>query len=335
MDESLFNINLNDVRHDIHVGLVECNKRGLIHSAKWLAELKHGLEPAPNTSSVATTSKSTITPAEDSFVSRDIYTKGIAESERDDYDLAKTYFDIREYDRSAYFTRQCESPVPAFLHLYATYMSKEKKRLDNMTDSSNLTESGQSKDLTDLLAKFKRLHTHRKLDAYGLYLYGVVLKKLDLKDTAVPIFLESVHAAPTLWSAWLELAPLITNREQLMSMNLPNHWIKPIFLAHTHIELFLNDKGLKMFEEVQKAGFKKCSYITAQTAIAYHNKRSEYSEIPARARSNKLFECFDQSILQLFQMLKRPSKYSSICRRLILIVWTIWIHFRICCLLRK
>lgn len=282
MNEPPFNINLNEVRNDIHIGLIECNKRGLIYSAKWLAELKYGLDSAAsNVTSIASTSKSTITPAEDTYILRspDIYTKGITESEHDEYDLAKTYFDLREYDRAAYFTRNSESPVPAFLHLYATYMSKEKKRLDNMTDSSNLTESGQAKDLADLLATFKKLHIRRKLDAYSLYLYGVVLKKLDLKEMAVPIFLESVHAAPTLWSAWLEMAPLITNREQLMSMNLPNHWIKQIFIAHTHIELFLNDKGLKLFEELQMAGFKKCSYITAQTAIAYHNKRSKCSVI--------------------------------------------------------
>lgn len=300
MGEQIFNMNLNEVRHDIHVGLIECNKRGLIYSAKWLAELKHGLDSSTSnfTSTVTTASKSTITPVDDTYIAKsfDIYTKGVAESERDDYDLAKTYFDVREYDRAAYFTRKCESPVPAFLHLYATYMAKEKKHLDNMTDSTNLTESSQAKGLADLLATFKSLHAQRKLDAYGLYLYGVVLKKLDLKDMAVPVFLESVHAVPTLWSSWLELAPLIVNKEQLMSLNLPNHWMKPIFIAHAHIELFLNDKGLKMFEELQMAGFKKCTYITAQTAIAYHNKRSNFCymiSFSGRARfSDKTYYVF-------------------------------------------
>lgn len=296
MDEPLFNINLNEVRNDIQIGLIECNKRGLIYSAKWLAELRFGLDSTPNTTSISSTSKSTVTPAEESFILRspDIYTKGIAECERDEYDLAKTYFDLREYDRAAYFTRKCESPVPAFLHLYATYMSKEKKRLDNMTDSANLTESGQTKDLVDLLETLKKLYENQKLDAYSLYLYGVVLKRLDLNEMAIPIFLESVNLAPTLWSAWLEMAPLVANREQLMSMNLPNHWIKQIFIAHTHIELFLNEKGLKMFEDLIAAGFKKCSYITSQIAIAYHNKRSiyNYSNVIMTILLNILLLCF-------------------------------------------
>lgn len=232
-----------------------------------LAELKFGLvdsvTSASASSSTATTTSSVVevTP--------------IAPGELDAYDMAKSYFDVREYDRAAYFLRTAESPVPHFLHFYSTYMAKEKRRLDNMTDQANLVESGQLKDLADLLATLKALHAQRKLDAYTLYLYGVVLKKLELKDLAITVLVESVHAAPTLWSSWLELSPLITHKEQLAGLNLPNHWMKSFFLAHTHIELFLNDEGLEMFEDLQKAGFVKCTYITAQIAIAYHNKRSE------------------------------------------------------------
>lgn len=235
-----------------------------------LAELKHGLVIPAAEATAAFTSSSTAAKSATS-----IELTPIADGELDDYDLAKQYFDVREYDRAAYFVRNAESPVPKFLHLYSTYMAKEKRRLDNMTDTANLTENGQLKDLADLLATLKALHGQRKLDAYCLYLYGAVLKKLDLKDLAIPVLVESINGAPMLWSSWIELAPLITHKEQLMGLSLPNHWMKSIFIAHSHIELFLNDEGLNMFQDLQKAGFPNCTYITAQIAIAYHNKRSE------------------------------------------------------------
>lgn len=256
MSSNLFNASLADVNRDISLGLIECTRRGLMHSSKFLAELKHGLQmPA-------------------SFKPVPQQPTAIPDAEVDNYDLARSYYDLREYDRAAYFVRNCESPVPRFLHLYSTYMAKEKRRLDNMTDMANLAESEQFKDLTDLLATLKSLHAQRKLDGYCLYLYGIVLKKLDLKDLAVPVLVESLHAAPLLWSSWLELMPLIANKEQLVTLNLPNHWMKTVFVAHAHIELFLNDEGLGLLEQLQNTGFKHCTNITAQIAIAYHNKRS-------------------------------------------------------------
>lgn len=266
MSNLLYDSSLADIKRDITLGLAECSRRGLAHSVKWLAELQYGLViPADLQQTVAA---ATASPTVGEPIS-------IAECEQSDYDLAKSYFDLHEYDRAAYFVRNAESPIPKFLHLYGTYMAKEKRRLDNLTDTVNLTESSQLKDLADLLATLKADHAQRRLDGYCLYLYGVVLKKLDLKDMAIPVLVESVHAAPTLWSSWVELAPLITHKEQLMALNLPNHWVKTFFLAHTQIELFLNDEGLEMFEQLQEAGFRKCTYITAQIAIAYHNKRSE------------------------------------------------------------
>lgn len=261
MDE-IESINLSVVKRDIYRGIAECSKRGLIHSAKWLAGMNHGLE---------TTEK--VSP---SLCFQDT-TFGIADNEFDDYMLAKTFFDVQEYDRSAYFTQNCTSAVPKFLHLYATYMSKEKKRLDNLTDTSHMNQSGCIKELGELLSILKAKYSQESMDAYLLYLYGVVLKKLDLNDLAITVLLESVRAEPVLWSSWVELVPLISDREKLANLpNLPNHWMKHIFIAHAYIDLFLNDEGLKIYDWLQKAGFRKNVYIQSQIAIAHHNNRSEY-----------------------------------------------------------
>lgn len=172
-------------------------------------------------------------------------------------------------------------------------MAKEKKRLDNSPDSTTLSGNGQLKDLSELMSVLNEEYNHKKLDGYGMYLYGVILKKLDLTQLAVTVFLECVHLVPTLWSAWIELAPLIQDVDQLRGLSLPKHWIKPFFigelttssasypttnlrfvyLGHALIEIFVNESGISLFEEIQAAGFSKCLYTTSQIAIAHHNKR--------------------------------------------------------------
>lgn len=284
MSGPLFNVPLWQIRHDIQLTHIECRKRGLAHTAAWLAELKIGLDPTmvsnsqntPSTSTdavAATASAATADALTDAM--KQCYVDGIAEKERDVYDLARTYFDLREYDRAAHIIRNAQSPVPRFLHFYSMYMSKEKKRLDNMTDKANLTESGHCRDLSDLMVTLRNLYSKRKLDGYCLYLYGIVLKKLDLKDLAATVLIESINAVPTLWCSYLELIPLLSDKDEIYSVNIPNHWMKGIFLAHAHVELLLSDKGIKLYNELQRAGFKNSTYMVAQIGKAFHNKRSK------------------------------------------------------------
>ena len=60
---------------------------------------------------------------------------------------------------------------------------------------------------------------------------------------------------------------------QLRSLNLPNHWMKHFFVAHTYLEQQLNDEALQIYTELQNSGFSESTYLLAQTAIAHHNKR--------------------------------------------------------------
>lgn len=135
MGAPLFNVSLSQIRRDIQLTQIECRKRGLTHTAVWLAELKIGLDPTMLTAANALDcdSKDTLIDA-----MKNCSIEGISEKERDVYDLARSYFDLREYDRAAHIIRNTQSPVPKFLYFYSMYMSKEKKRLDNMTDKANL-----------------------------------------------------------------------------------------------------------------------------------------------------------------------------------------------------
>lgn len=131
-------IDLDQVRKDILNGIRECSSRGLMQTTKWLAELnfalkdhKINIEEPPGG-----------------------YDDGIIAEEKESYLLAKSYFDSQEYNRAAHFLENCTSQKCIFLHRYSQYMSSEKKRLDNASDSgTENTESNQV--LLDLLSFFK------------------------------------------------------------------------------------------------------------------------------------------------------------------------------------
>jgi anaphase-promoting complex subunit 8 len=118
--------------------------------------------------------------------------------------VKKAYFDLKEYDRSAFFTKDAKSPRVIFMHFYSKYLAGEKKRVDSETDVIVSTEANLQylKDLrADLQKHYEGSDT---IDGYILYLYGVVLKKLGLNQDAKNMLLESVRKEPCLWSAWQE-----------------------------------------------------------------------------------------------------------------------------------
>lgn len=64
----------------------------------------------------------------------------------------------------------------------------------------------------ELSAKYYK----KQLDAFGLYVYAIVLNKLKLTDEAINILIECIKKRPTMWCAWTELAGLIKSIETVM-----------------------------------------------------------------------------------------------------------------------
>lgn len=127
------------------------------------------------------------------------------------------------------------------------------------------------------LTRYFTLQANRNnLDGYLLYLEGVVLKKLDLRTQAVTVLQASVTAAPTLWAAWVELAGLANEYEALDSLQLPKHWMMYFFAAHAFVELKLSEQALEAYMVLVGAGFEKSTYVTAQLAIAHHDRRGNF-----------------------------------------------------------
>ncbi|GAB6022910.1 Anaphase-promoting complex subunit 23, variant 2 [Chamberlinius hualienensis] len=238
----------------------ECTHRGLEFSGKWADELKFSLSHIEVNSIDAL--KLDESPE---FI-----------KELDKYDLAKRYFNLREYDRAAYFTERSTSNRNKFIHWYSKYLSGEKKKIDDVVDSivfSVPNDVIKNQALKALREDLHKEYVQDQLDGFSLFLYGVVLKKLDLKSQALDILQKAIHKEPLLWGAWLELATLIVDKDTLHSLALPDVWVKQFFLAHAYVELQLNEEALQIYNALRDYGFSNCTYIMAQIAIAFHNMR--------------------------------------------------------------
>ncbi|XP_012266699.1 cell division cycle protein 23 homolog [Athalia rosae] len=266
MEDTIPKFDLKEIKCDLLKAMKECSQRGLTHSTKWLAELNVSLIDVK---------------LEGHDVTVDVSFTDTSEDE-DLYLLAKSYFDNKEYDRASYFTARCKTPKARFLHLYSRYLSGEKKKIDDMTDLP--PNPLDNENLKQLCADLRNYHLAGNLDGFGLYLFGVVLKKLHLEREAIDVFVDSVRKQPMHWGAWLELVALVTDREKLENLSLPNHWMKKFFLAHLYLELQLIDEGMAVYCELQSMGFEKNGYVLAQMAIAVHYKRDVDASIEAFKR---------------------------------------------------
>ncbi|KAF5303006.1 hypothetical protein FQR65_LT08335 [Abscondita terminalis] len=244
-------LDLIKVKKDLIIGIKECSQRGLYHSAKWLSEINFSIA--------------------DIKVQPEIDNSEIADTES--YLLAKSYFDLKEYDRCAFFTENSTEPKSRFLFLYSQYLSIEKKKLDNMTDNNCPPDPTKNNALRQLCSVLKEDYFLHKLDGYCLYLYGVVLKKLDLNSLAMDIFVDAINSQPLHWGAWQELALLVPDKNTLLSLRLPEHWMKSFCLAHVYLEQLNSEDALDIYYDLHGQGFDKSTYIMAQMAIAYHNRR--------------------------------------------------------------
>lgn len=257
MEATDYKLDLKCMKQDLLRGINECSQRGLLHSVKWLAELNHALSHVK------------LTPEETPIFKHDL------EDELESYLLAKSYFDLKEYDRAAFFVSQCHKPKARFLYFYASYMSIEKRKLDNMTDANCPPDPAKNDELNDLCTEFKNDFYEDKLDAYCMYLYGVILKKLDLNSLAVDAYLKAVKEEPILWCAWYELGKLMPDKNKIFSIQLPDHWIKLFFLAHTYLEQLNNDEAIQIYTNLSSQGLENSTYIMSQLALGHHNRRGK------------------------------------------------------------
>ncbi|KAF9313690.1 anaphase-promoting complex component apc8 [Podila horticola] len=210
---------------EIHGALREavqaCNERGLYFAARWAAEALNGLPRLANddpgdvraTRLSATSGQrfvSAWTKALELNANIEVETDRAGEEEYDTYLMAKTFFDIKEFDRTAAALKGCSSA------------------LDNSTTIS--------KEIHGIEEELSEGYRSGTLDAFSKYLYGVVLIKMQQKSQALDVLIDSVNQYPFNWSAWKDLASCLPTPDDTSAVvpRLPVNFMTDFFLSHVN-----------------------------------------------------------------------------------------------------
>ncbi|CAO3572047.1 unnamed protein product [Mortierella alpina] len=286
----------NEARGTLRETIQACNERGLYFAARWAAEALNGL-PTPEYDLQTTRSQA----AKPSDGQR--YTSPYAEElcldlcseptnvplpEHDTYLMAKTFFDLKEFDRCASVLSGCTSSKSRFLRLYSKYLVGEKRREQDTREVLGPLDNGMAvnREIQEIDSELTECYNAGTLDSFCKYLYGTVLIKRQRKSLAVKVLVESVNQYPYNWSAWLDLGSCLPSYAAVMKMKpeLPDSFMTTYFLSHVTLEHFNNqhEDGALWLEELMEA-FPKSAYVKCERALALYHAR----DFPEAA---KLFE---------------------------------------------
>jgi len=175
--------------HELRVALRqavrELSERGLRVSAKWAAEQLFGLSTgAPSDREMG----------EASDAMEDTLPVPPSPDEEDRVLLAKTYFDVNEFRRAAHVLRDARGACGRFLRWYSLYLAGERRQAEETAEerggaggagaagllSKSRASNGQLPALnTELQAEADA----GRLDGYGYYIHGIVLREMQQVHT--------------------------------------------------------------------------------------------------------------------------------------------------------
>lgn len=197
--------------------------------------------------------------------------------------LAKSHLGMREYSRAAHALEHVKDmhkhPTVLFLRLYSLYLAGEKRREEEAMEVQDPFEKSQVRN-TELKAieeQLAALHAGNLLDGLNLYLYGVVLRGLEMKAEARRMLLQSVRTFPCNWSAWLDIVAICSDLNDVTDvrndLDLSDHWMVLFFQAALHLEMQRNEDAEELYVRV-RGNFPGSSYILSQIATCQYNMRN-------------------------------------------------------------
>jgi anaphase-promoting complex subunit 8 len=325
---------VEEVRQSLRGASIELSKRGLKLAAKWAAEQLVGL-PTSLSSSAATPSfwytppKDGIPPKVTTAVPWDDHHH---QHQLEDHVIyAQSLFDMGEFDAAAYALSQQPStttesrsmvvgredmgpPLPQlspygiFLRAYALYLSGERRKEQDLVEITKdpLERSAVTNTyLPQLQRELAPLYQQRRLDPFGIYVYGMVLKELATSSlpiaqtttsstgsttttnapTVHAILLDSLRQYPYNWSAWLDLAsvcinnPIVQEEVEATVTNtqfLAHHWMYYCFLIHLFLEQQQEEQALQL---IHRLLFSSATSTTNSNAIGLDKSTSTHPKV--------------------------------------------------------
>ena len=308
------NWNLDQARQQLRRATKECSRRGLKLASRWASEQLLGLAVS-NTNTTANNNdnnSSSMNKSMDSQASSVLPLPLLSEEKCQPNDIelyATSLFDLGEYSRAAHILsmsasstnntstspssdgslgqinppRDNLSSIGIYLRAFALYLEGERRKEEQVTELRDPLERTtlHNTNLPRLEAELRRANSLGKLDAFGLYVYGVVLKGLrgtkpatigddenkqtnnnnnigdkEEGDMAHRILVQSILAYPFNWSAWLDLGelcvddPTIDSEVEELLLPIADHWMYHFFCVHVFIENKANENAISIIEKL-------------------------------------------------------------------------------------
>jgi anaphase-promoting complex subunit 8 len=253
----------------IRESVKECSSRHLNVSAKWLSELLVSID---------------LNKFENQRGDESSQSSSLSQSSSDLLLLVESYMSLGEYARVVYTIEKSKdfNGVPKkqrcqrlyFLRSYAKYLLGEKRKEQKLLEVTDPLEKSNAKNdqLQNLRVEMSELKNSIGLDAFNMYLLGIVYKASGVLDKARDVFVEALNAYPFIWSAWVDLALLCKDRDALDNLKLRDHWMVDFFRTHALLELQQNEDAWQLCSSL-KSRFGESSHLATQMALVNYNMR--------------------------------------------------------------
>lgn len=259
-----------------------CSERGLLLSSKWLAELSCAV--SSETLERAEKLRTDPDRQNDLLFSTNIESlEAISSAEKNQFVLARSLFECKEFQRCAFVLKGCNSPKCCFLRLYVQYLNIERSKQRFGADAlSNKKDKAAafSADLQFLEQDIEQCIKTNQDDPFLIYLLAAVQKQRGLDhNPVIKLNIKAIKIFPFLWSAWVDLAELATTSEQLSMIqhDLPEHIMTTIFRIYANQELHQNDPQVLDLISQMTEIFPGSLWLKSQHAGFLYNGR-EYEE---------------------------------------------------------
>ncbi|KAI8366073.1 anaphase promoting complex subunit 8 [Radiomyces spectabilis] len=277
---------IQQFKRNLQQAVIVCSDRCLLNATKWAAELLDGI----NAELLQDQANFTQDPRNASIVSLhatdyEASLPPLSEMEYNKYLYAKALFQAREFDHVNFVLQHQKAPKLRFLRLYARYMAGEKRKEEKGQEILGITEKkgAQNMELDIIYEDLRPDYEDNQLDAFCLYLYGIVLRRRDKPLAAATALLRSIKIYEYNWSAWMELSALVKDRkmfhdlQNVLQQELPHSLVKNICLARLASDLLEPKTVYKGLMDPLIRYFSKSAYLKSQWA-AYLNSAMLYNE---------------------------------------------------------
>ncbi|KAI8069402.1 putative cell division cycle [Gongronella butleri] len=266
-------------KRQLQEAIVVCSDRCLYHATKWAGEILDGLQEDKLDQS------NQFEHQQSHAADYDASLPPFNELQYNKYQYAKSLFHMRQFDNVSFILRDQTNPRLRFLRLYAKYLGGEKRKEEQTQDILGASDNSLAENayLNSIYDELTQAYTQEQpLDAFCLYLLGIVLRKRGDTQTAYSILLESIKKFECNWSAWTELGELVLNKKMLndlqkrLDAQMPGSIMKNFFLARKLQELSVSYEDYSPIMDPLTTVFPTSTYVKAQWALHMYNNRKYF-----------------------------------------------------------